>query len=172
MHSLIRWKDGRGGAERLATALIGDLDRDNGDWPPLSMVRRYSEMLIVSDFLHPIEQCEAFLSDVARRGPRPHLVEVADPAEEDFPYGGRTEFLDPETGERIVSGRAQDWRADYRDLRAAHRAALRRRAHALGGSFTISRTDRLASETLVRLHGLLSGNPEEVASVDAPGAAP
>ncbi|MCR9121271.1 MAG: DUF58 domain-containing protein [Phyllobacteriaceae bacterium] len=169
---LLRPRASRNGAERLATALMGDLGHPNDDWPPLTMVRRFSEMLIVSDFLRPVEECEAFLNDVARHGPRPHLVEVADPAEEDFPYKGRTEFLDPETGERITSGRAQDWQADYTELRAARRDALRQRAHALGGSFTVSRTDRLASETLVRLHGLMTGNPEEVASTDAPGDSP
>lgn len=169
---LLRPRASRNGAERLATALMGDLGHPNDDWPPLTMVRRFSEMLIVSDFLRPVEECEAFLNDVAQHGPRPHLVEVADPAEEDFPYRGRTEFLDPETGERITSGRAQDWQADYTELRAARRDALRQRAHALGGSFTVSRTDRLASETLVRLHGLMTGNPEEVAATDAPGDSP
>ena len=169
---LLRPRASRNGAERLATALMGDLGHPNDDWPPLTMVRRFSEMLIVSDFLRPVEECEAFLNDVAQHGPRPHLVEVADPAEEDFPYKGRTEFLDPETGERITSGRAQDWQSDYTELRAARRDALRQRAHALGGSFTVSRTDRLASETLVRLHGLMTGNPEEVAATDAPGDSP
>lgn len=169
---LLRPRASRGGAERLAAALMGDLGAGHGDWPPLSMVRRHSEMLIVSDFLRPVEAWEAFLNDVARHGPRPHLIEIADPAEEDFPYRGRTEFLDPETGERITSGRAQDWHDEYRALRSARRAALRQRAHRLGGSYTVSRTDALASETLVRLHGLLTGNPEEVASIDAPGASP
>ena len=33
---------------------------------------------------------------LARRGLRGHVVEIADPAEETFPYSGRTEFTDPE----------------------------------------------------------------------------
>lgn len=169
---LLRPRASRNGAERLATALMGNQHYEQGNWPSVNMVRRHCEMLIISDFLRPIEECEDFLNTVARHGPRPHLVEVADPAEEDFPYRGRTEFLDPETGERITSGRAQDWLEDYRALRSAQRAALRQRTHALGGSFSVSRTDHLASETLVRLHGLLAGNPEEVASIDAPGGSP
>lgn len=164
---LLRPQASRNGAERLATALIDPTRHQGSGWPEINMVRRFSELIVISDFLGPVGETEAFIEEVARHGARPHLVEVADPAEEDFPYRGRTEFLDPETGERITSGRAQDWLADYRQLRAARRSELRRHAQSLGGSFTTSRTDHLASETLVRLHGLMSGNPEEVASMEA-----
>ena len=37
------------------------------------------------------------IAPLARRGLRGHVVEIADPAEESFPYAGRTEFTDPET---------------------------------------------------------------------------
>ena len=162
---LLRPRASRNGAERLATALIDSERLQPAGWPDLAMVRRYSEVLVISDFLGPPEDADALLGDIGRHGARPHLIEIADPAEEDFPYRGRTEFLDPETGERITSGRAQDWLDDYRRLRRAGRAALRQRTQSLRGSYTVSRTDQLASETLVRLHGLLTGNPEEVASL-------
>ena len=160
-------RSSRNGAERLATALMNADTPPDQPFPDLSMVRRYSEVLIVSDFLRPMAQCEALLDMIARQNARPHLVEIADPAEEDFPYRGRTEFLDPETGERITSGRAQDWLEDYKRLRAAGRQTMRQRAQAMGGSYSISRTDHLASETLVRLHGFFSGNPAEIASPEA-----
>ncbi|WP_306118465.1 MULTISPECIES: DUF58 domain-containing protein [unclassified Roseitalea] len=165
---LLRPRSSRSGAERLATALIGSDVEQAPDWPDLSMVRRYSEMLVISDFLRPMDECSTFLDEIGRHGARPHLVEIADPAEEDFPYRGRTEFLDPESGQRITSGRAQDWVEEYRTLRRARRATLRQRTQSLAGSYTVSRTDQLASETLVRLHGMLTGNPEEVASLAAP----
>ncbi len=162
---LLRPRASRNGAERLATALIDAEHQQPEGWPDLTMVRRYSEILVISDFLRPPQEANGLVNDIAGQGARPHLIEIADPAEEDFPYRGRTEFLDPETGERITSGRAQDWLEDYRRLRRAGRAALRQRTQSLGGSYTVSRTDQLASETLVRLHGLLTGNPEEVASL-------
>jgi uncharacterized protein (DUF58 family) len=99
------------------------------------------------------------IDDLASQGARMHLIEIVDPAEEDFPYGGRTEFIDPETGTKLTAGRAEDWRDDYRNLYQARRHALKARCRAHGGSYTISRTDHLASETLVRLHGFMTGNP-------------
>ena len=155
----------RNGAERLAHALLDSGVRPGGDWPVLSGIQRHSEVLVISDFLKPMAECEHLVDELARRGARPHLVEVADPAEEDFPYTGRTEFLDPETGERLTAGKAQDWTADYHRLRDARRATLQTRCQSLGGSYTVSRTDQNASETLVRLHGFLTGNPGEVAGL-------
>ena len=49
----------------------------------------------------------AWLDVLQRHGVRAHLIEVADPAEETFPYSGRTEFSDPETGEKLTAGRAE-----------------------------------------------------------------
>ena len=46
----------------------------------------------------------AWLDVLPRHGVRAHLIEVADPAEETFPYAGRTEFSDPETGEKLTAG--------------------------------------------------------------------
>ena len=65
-----------------------------------------------------------WLDALSRHGVRAHLVEVADPAEESFPYAGRTEFSDPETGEKLTAGRAELLSQDYRALYAARREAL------------------------------------------------
>ena len=45
---------------------------------------------------------EQTLDAILRAGARAHLVQVLDPIEETFPYAGRTEFRDPETGARHV----------------------------------------------------------------------
>ena len=66
----------------------------------------------------------AWLDVLARHGVRAHLIEVSDPAEEDFPYAGRTEFVDPETGEKLTSGRAETVRDDYRLAYSARREEL------------------------------------------------
>ena len=82
-----------------------------------------------------------------------HLIEVADPAEESFPYAGRTEFTDPETGEKLTAGRAETL-ARRLSPRSIARAATNWPAwcRRLGWSFTVNHTDRLASEALVRVH--------------------
>ena len=65
----------------------------------------------------------AWLDVLSRHGVRAHLIEVADPAEETFPYAGRTEFTDPETGLKLTAGRAELLGTDYRNLCTAPRDA-------------------------------------------------
>ena len=140
----------RNGAERIASRLAHAPALASR--PDLSAVRRFSDIVIARDFLDPPEETMAWLDVLSRRGARAHLIEIADPAEETFPYSGRTEFTDPETGEKITAGRAETFAADYRNLYAARRAELAAWCKRLGWSYTIKHTDRLASEALVRVH--------------------
>jgi uncharacterized protein (DUF58 family) len=144
----------RNGAERIAAHLAhaGILPAR----PDLSAVRRFSDVVLISDFLDPVEETFEWLDGLARRGVRAHLVEIADPAEESFPYAGRTEFTDPETGEKLTAGRAETLGDDYRRLYAARRSELAGWCQRLGWSFTTNHTDRLASDALARLHLAMS----------------
>lgn len=146
----------RNGAERLA-ANLAHAPASAGR-PDLGMVRRFCDVIVASDFLDPPEQTRAWLEPLAARGVRVHLIEVADPAEESFPYAGRTEFRDPETGEKLTAGRAETLGADYRNLYLARRADLAEWCRRHGWSHTLNHTDRLASEALVRVHMSLTAN--------------
>jgi uncharacterized protein (DUF58 family) len=143
------------GAERLAASLYGEAALDHH--PELTHVGPASDLVIVSDFLDEPDAIEARYAPLAARGTRVHFVEVADPIEESFPYTGRTEFLDPESGMKLTAGRAETIAAEYRDLYLSRRSELSRFAVARGWSYTVSRTDALASAALVRLFGLMSG---------------
>ncbi|TIT25933.1 MAG: DUF58 domain-containing protein, partial [Mesorhizobium sp.] len=140
----------RNGAERIAAQLThaGELPAK----PDLSGIRRFCDIVIVSDFLDPVEDTIAWLDVLARHGVRAHLIEVADPAEERFPYAGRTEFTDPETGDKLTAGRAETLGDEYRLLYIARRQELTDWCKRLGWSFTVNHTDRLASDALVRVH--------------------
>jgi uncharacterized protein (DUF58 family) len=140
----------RSGAERLASYLTHAPAL--APRPAIDQVRRHSDMVIASDFLDPVEETMQWLGPLARRGVRAHLVEVADPAEESFPYAGRTVFRDPESGDKLTAGRAETLGDDYRRLYLARRQELAAWCAKLGWSFTVNHTDRLASEALVRLH--------------------
>ena len=147
----------RDGAERLA-ARLSHLKAPPAR-PELAPVRRFSDIVIISDFLDPVEETQAWLGPLAQRGVRGHLVEVADPVEETFPYSGRTEFHDPETGERLTVGRSETLGEDYRNLYAARRRELDTWCKRLGWSYTVNHTDRLASEALVKIHMAMTVDP-------------
>lgn len=140
----------RNGAERLAQ-YVAHAEKVPAR-PDLAPVRRFSDVVIASDFLDGPEETMAWLDRLVRVGARAHLIEVADPAEETFPYSGRTEFHDPETGERLTAGRAETFGEDYRRLYLARRETLARWCKKLGWSYTVNHTDRLASEALIRVH--------------------
>ena len=144
----------RNGAERIASHLAHASQLS--DKPDLASIRRFSDVVLVSDFLDPVEDTLAWLSMLTRNGVRAHLIEIADPAEETFPYSGRTEFTDPESGDKLTAGRAETLAADYRRLYLARREELSAHTRRNDWSFTVSHTDRPASEALVRLPAALS----------------
>ncbi len=141
-------------AERAARALA--LMDHATAVPDAGEVRRFQDLIIVGDFLDDLAAIEAKLAAVAAVGARGHLVQVLDPVEETFPFAGRTEFRDPETGVRIVAGRAESWAEAYRTRLAAHRAGLQHMATRLGWTLMLHHTDRSASEPLLALHARLS----------------
>ena len=144
----------RNAAERMATALT--LHDDVHDFPALDDLRTNNEIVLISDFLDPADAVERRLGALAGRGVRATLVQIVDPAEETFPYRGRTEFRDPETGAKLTLGRAENLSVEYASAFAAHKTALAEMARRRGWNHVVHHTDRLASEALVALHMRLS----------------
>src|SRR5690348_9593807 len=73
------------------------------------------------------------------------LVMIADPAEEDFPFQGRTLFREPGSHREALIGRAEHAREDYAERLETHR----REIHELGAKFAfpsiLHRTDHSAA---------------------------
>lgn len=147
----------RNAAERLALALA-HAPQQSG-LPDLGQVSRMSDVVLISDFLDGAGALDTAIAPAARRGIRGHAIEISDPAEENFPYAGRTEFRDPESGQKLVAGRAETIAADYRRAWLARREALAQSVRRMGWSYLPHSTDRLASEALAALHARLSGVP-------------
>jgi uncharacterized protein (DUF58 family) len=124
--------------------------------PDTGALRRFSDVVFFGDFLDPIADIEKTLDAVLRSGARAHLVQIVDPIEETFPYAGRTEFLDPETGTRHVVSRAEQYRDDYRARLAALREYLTTLCRRVDWTFLVHRTDRPATEVLLALHARLA----------------
>ncbi len=96
---LIQPFSARNGAERLAAALMHDAPAPA--LPDIGQIRRFSEVVLVSDFLHPFDELSDLLDRLARRGVRAHLVEVADPAEETFPIPAAPSSVIPKPARRL-----------------------------------------------------------------------
>lgn len=152
----------RNAAERVAGALM--TTRPDGGFPEADRFRRFSDVVLVGDFLDPVNEIVQQIDLVACRGVRGHVVQIADPAEENFPFHGRTEFRDPETGAKLTAGRAETLREEYRTLFDARKAYVADYCRRLGWTYVFHRTDRLASEALVAVHGRLGGLAQAGAS--------
>lgn len=146
----------RNGAERLAGLLTHN--KAAPVRPDLSQIRRMSDVVVASDFLDPAEETIAWLAPLADRGVRVHLIEIVDPAEESFPYAGRTEFRDPETGGKLTAGRAETVAGDYRNQYLARRQELVSWCSRVAWSYTVNHTDHLASEALARVHMMMTAD--------------
>ncbi|MCW2305710.1 DUF58 domain-containing protein [Rhodobium gokarnense] len=144
----------RGAAEHIASTLSHFAEPIA--LPRTAAVKRFSDVVLFADLLDPIDVLEDWVRKLAANGARGHLVQILDPVEETFPFAGRTEFLDPESGLRVVAGRAETWRQAYIDRLAARRERLARIVDPLGWTLIIHHTDRPAAEPLLALHHRLT----------------
>lgn len=131
--------------------LIGD------SLPPAAALSAFSECLLFSDFLEPLENLAPRLEQLAVQGVRGHLVQILDPAEESLPYQGRTEFASAESGESMIAGRAESLRERFHERMVGHRQALMDELRRLKWSLLVHHTDRPAEEALLALHARLAG---------------
>jgi uncharacterized protein (DUF58 family) len=150
----------RNGAERIAV-LIPAAARTPGP-PDTRALRRFSDIVLIGDFLDPIADVEKNLDAILKTGARAHLVQVTDPIEETFPYAGRTEFIDPESGARHVVSRAEQYREDYQTRLSALRDHLRTLCRRFDWTYLIHRTDRPATEPLLALHARLADRQQSL----------
>ncbi len=147
----------RNAVERIASELAAA--KETGEFPLTAHIRKHAELILFSDFLDPLDEVVHRLEAVAQRGIRGHLVQIIDPAEETFPYSGRTQFLDPETGTKFIAGRAEHLGDEYRALFQAHKQTLGDHASRMGWSHIVHHTDQPASTALVALHTRLGEAP-------------
>lgn len=122
-----------------------------GGLPPAETPGRFSGLVLVSDFLEPIDQIAERLATIGAGGVNGHMVQVLDPAEEVLPYEGRAEFVGMSDEIRWTAERTETLRDAYQAKLAEHRDGLREIARRHGWSFTIHRTDNAATEPLLAL---------------------
>ena len=111
--------------------------------------------MLIGDFLSPLPDIEATVAALAGQGAGGHLLMIADPVEETFPFEGRIELFTPDKTAHMLAGRVQSLREAYIERLGAHREAIRNVLRRIGWTMTLHRTDRPASEALLALHAHL-----------------
>jgi uncharacterized protein (DUF58 family) len=146
---------GQVGLSRLGAELMGDGVDDT--LPPVAAVPRYGCVVLIGDWLEPLEEIRPKLAGLAGRGASGHVLQVLDPAEIDLPYAGRVRFRAavPE-GPRALIGRTESVREAYAARLAEQQAGLVGLCQAAGLSFSSHRTDHSASSALLSLYMALS----------------
>lgn len=147
---------GRGAAARFLEALEVDAFDDAASSPPPIPIRSHARVVFISDFFTDPDAIAAAVGRCGALGARGVLLQIVDPAEETFPFAGRTRFEDLETCDKTTFGDAAALRPSYREAFAAHRARLVEIANRFGWTFVAHRTDRPAGAALLAVYSALA----------------
>jgi uncharacterized protein (DUF58 family) len=141
---------GRAQADRIAALLCRDDSTDYGS-PVAAGMAPQSRALFVSDFLGDMAATEAALTAAADRGIRGALLQVLDPAEEAFPFDGRTLFESMAGSLSHDTAQASGLRDRYLGRLAARKDDLARLARLTGWQYHCHHTDTPPAAALLWL---------------------
>lgn len=139
----------------MAAQLMNETAHEHGT-PDAADLPVSSRAVLVSDFLGDLAPVEDTLAEITRRGVRGALVQVLDPAEEGFPFDGRTIFESMGGGIRHETLDAGELRSRYLARLAERKDRLALLARRAGWQMTVHHTDVPATSALLWLHGALS----------------
>ena len=144
--------------DRFAEALLGpDGARTAADeLPPPEPLPARSRALLVGDLLSDAGAVADRVAALGAAGALGHVVAVCDPVEEAFPFAGHVEFADTDGPAKLRLGQAASLRDTYLAKLAAHRGRIAEACRRGGWTFAVHRTDRPATEALLRLATLLA----------------
>jgi len=144
--------------EMLAQAILADERNAASDLPPEAPLPRLADAIIITDGLSPASALAGRIATMASSGARGHVLLIADPIEETFPFSGQAELFDLEDGLTLRVGDAGAWGDEYRQRLAAHREAIAEACRKAGWTLTLHRTDRPASEAVLRIASLVAAS--------------
>lgn len=149
-----RVRGGRAALDGLADALA-DLPAGGG-MPDLAPLARHARVVLIGDFLSPLDDIRAVVAGLAAVPVSGHLLQVLDPAEALLPYAGRVRFRGLELEADAVVPRVEGIRAGYAEALAVQQRGLSAMCTAAGWSFGTHRTDHPPEAALLGLYTALS----------------
>ena len=124
--------------------------------PPEVPLPRHAQVVLIGDFLAPLEVIQRAVGRMASIPVRGHLLQVLDPAEAVLPYEGRVRFEGVRREVSTLIARVEGVREAYGERLAAQQDGLRAICRAAGWGFTIHRTDHAAESALLGLYTALA----------------
>jgi uncharacterized protein (DUF58 family) len=146
---------GRIALSRVAD-LIGREAAESASLPSFEPLPRAAQLVLIGDFLSPLDGINAVIARFAAAGLKGHLLQIVDPAEEDLPFDGRVRFEGVEERDQVVIGRVENIREDYAERFKHHREGLAAITATLGWSLGFHRTDHPPHLALLALYAALS----------------
>ena len=148
----------RGNMQILRLAEVFSEDADDDYAPPehRAMVP-HARAVFISDFMGDIGAVRTALTKAADRGVRGVLLHVLDPAEEAFPFRGRTVFESMGGTLEHETLKASDLKDRYLDRLAARKAELRHLCSVAGWQYGLHHTNSSAQSGLLWIWRALDG---------------
>ncbi len=149
---LVRPTARRGIVDHFAEAMAAEAGRPGhrpAELPPAAALPARARALFIGDWLSDTGDVVRAVNTAAGNGAGGHLVMVADPVEETFPFSGHVELSGSDGPDRMRLGEAASVRGAYVGRLAAHRDAIRAACRARGWTVAVHRTDRPASEAML-----------------------
>ncbi|MGY3438490.1 MULTISPECIES: DUF58 domain-containing protein [unclassified Marinovum] len=141
---------------RLAEAFTTDQPEDYAT-PEARLMLPHARAIFVSDFLADTAPVEAALTKAADRGVRGVLLQVLDPAEEAFPFRGRTIFESVGKTVRHETLKANELRERYLLRLAERKDWLTHMSRVTGWQYHTHHTNHSAHEALLTLYRAMEG---------------
>lgn len=148
-------RPGRAQVVALANGLTDSAD-DYG-CPDITGLAAHGRAVFLSDFLGPLDDLETALAAASDRGVRGVFLQILDPAEEDFPFSGRTVFESMSGALTHETQSAAGLRDRYLVRLAERKARLADLARAVGWHYTCHHTASPAQSALLWAYRALEG---------------
>lgn len=150
-------RSGRPQIVRLAAQLADMAEGADYGAPMAEGIVGHGRAVFLSDFLGPLEAVETALGRASDRGVKGVLVQVLDPAEENFPFDGRTIFESMGGSLQHETRKAGELRSRYLARLAERKDRLAGLARAVGWHFSTHHTGAPAQGALLWLFRALEG---------------
>lgn len=119
--------------------------------PANELLPRYGRLVMIGDFLSPLDDIRGAIGAFANLGVRGYLMQILDPAEETLPFSGRVRFDGTENEGEVLIGRVEAMRDDYLHELARHNEGVEALAKSVGWGYTLHHTDRSPETALLTL---------------------